>query len=1531
MTLLLVVAVLLLLAPLAWGATLGGFVGGATDGAGGLFTQPRDVAESASGAGAAEVGDHYVVESAGHRVSVLDADANFKYAFGRDVIVAGAGGDQGDVVEKCVVAADCKRGSTGTATDGPGGEFNNPQGVVIDQGTGDVYVLDRGNRRIQVFDAAGTFIRAFGWDVVQAGGSGDDASVPINEFEVCTVASECQAGSSGAGAGQFLSSSTNGAGLAISPVTGDVLASDPGNRRINQFDSGGNFLRAWGYGVDTGAAQFQVCTTASTCQAANPGASPGANGQFSNNSPAALAIDSQDVLYATDVSGGTSSNRIVRFDVDGAPASGDATANLLTLITPTGAGGPLLATATPAVGLEIDPDTDGGGPDEESLLALRDPNTPTSADTVVQELDIPTEAGELPTDAVTVAATHTFAAAAANGVGVSALTEYIYIPHAGSDPPGGPGQGLFVLAASPGAPGTPTVDPATGVGTTTAELSGSVDPNSGVVAYQFEVSSDGVSFSAVGRRYLSGSGSSSVSVTATGLAPNTIYQVRLRATKQTGLNTSVTVVSPEALFKTDAAPPTAVTLPATARRATSAELQATVNPNGSATTYRFEYGPTSNYGRSVPVPPASIGAGTADQQVALQVGSLNPGTVYHYRVVAQNAYGVANGSDSVFSTRAPAAPGGRGYELVSPPDKVSGRGVGVHLEGDGAASAPGFGARSGERYVAASSSGSPILDCPFEYANTSVLSERVSDSLGWASKCATNRREFGHAALRLASLRASSDNLNLFVWGSNGSHISVFPEVGDFPQTYAVPTLSDWGESWEVFGPTDTSQAAGVDGAFVDPGVVSADGSHVVLSSGLRGLSGPSDPTLDMPAPVNGHPAATYIDDVSAGLSDSFPGEGIRTPVGICDAGTELPSRMDAGGGTFKAAARSCPPPVEYAPGQFRDGALVDPKGASIGSVPERSENTQNTISEDGSRVFFMSPDPAGAPVACTGTAATTSCPPQLYVRQRNSDGSVVTRWISQSEVSQDNGAAADQDASLMARVRFEAATPDGDKVFFRTTAPLTADDPNGVPGAAPAGGVTTGTPSAASADLFMYDLPDGPDADPADGDLVRISRGPTGQADVNVSPGLASGSTRAVSADGGRVYFITSAPLAGVASPTDGTTTSPGGTPSSSPTNLYLYDSTGAGPQWRFIARLVGGGNAGACATTSEALSGLNPQLRFVQATNAMGVVDGGSCVRVSSDGGLLTFWTGTSLVANDPDDQAFDVYAYDADADELVRVSSPQDGEGGRYLCAPDGGVWCNGDGGIDAGALVRLGLVSEPASATDKTAFFQSRSRLVASDSDDEYDVYAWHNGDLELLSPDTAYPAYYTGNSADGEDVFVMTRQALTWQDTDGAMDIYDVRIGGGVPQPPSPVVCEMLAGACQDPGSGVSTPVQPKTSSLAGDGNVVSGNRKTLRVGKPSKKARRRAARTGNLVVSVRVSEAGKVSAVAKGRIGKRTRRVARKSVQVRKAGKATLRLRLNRAARQRLKSGRSLNLSIQVRSPGARSRSMSVRLPGGKS
>jgi tripartite motif-containing protein 71 len=114
------------------------------------------------------------------------------------------------------------------------GQFSMPAEIAIDS-SGNVYISDQDNNRIQKFDMNGIFLRTWG-----TGGNGD---------------------------GQF--SAPQGIGIDSS---NNVYVADWGNNRVQKFDSDGNFLAQWG-------------------TAGND------NGEFNN--PYGIGIDSGDFVYVT--------------------------------------------------------------------------------------------------------------------------------------------------------------------------------------------------------------------------------------------------------------------------------------------------------------------------------------------------------------------------------------------------------------------------------------------------------------------------------------------------------------------------------------------------------------------------------------------------------------------------------------------------------------------------------------------------------------------------------------------------------------------------------------------------------------------------------------------------------------------------------------------------------------------------------------------------------------------------------------------------------------------------------------------------------------------------------------------------------------------------------------------------------------------------------------------------------------------------------------------------------------------------------
>jgi RHS repeat-associated protein len=81
---------------------------------------------------------------------------------------------------------------------------------------------------------------------------------------------------------------------------------------------------------------------------------------------------------------------------------------------------------------------------------------------------------------------------------------------------------------------------------------------------------------------------------------------------------------------------------------TSATLNGGVNPNGKTTSYKFEYGTTTAYGKTTTV--KSLAAGVAEMPVAEALIGLLAKTTYHYRVWASSADGATLGADKTFKT-----------------------------------------------------------------------------------------------------------------------------------------------------------------------------------------------------------------------------------------------------------------------------------------------------------------------------------------------------------------------------------------------------------------------------------------------------------------------------------------------------------------------------------------------------------------------------------------------------------------------------------------------------------------------------------------------------------------------------------------------------------------------------------------------------------------------------------------------------------------------------------------------------------------
>ena len=180
--------------------------------------------------------------------------------------------------------------------------------------------------------------------------------------------------------------------------------------------------------------------------------------------------------------------------------------------------------------------------------------------------------------------------------------------------------------------------------------------------------------------------------------------------------------------------------------ANSATLDGAINPEGIGSEYHFEYGPSTSYGESVPVPDRHLGADFEIHEVELHLQDLLAHTTYHFRIVARNSAGTTYGEDKVFNTQVAGSesklPDNRAWELVTPAQKQGALFYGLNLGFYENGAAPFVTKASSDGDAVVNLASSPTEAEPQgsgEYA--SVLSTRTSE--GWSSRVITVPHEEG--------------------------------------------------------------------------------------------------------------------------------------------------------------------------------------------------------------------------------------------------------------------------------------------------------------------------------------------------------------------------------------------------------------------------------------------------------------------------------------------------------------------------------------------------------------------------------------------------------------------------------------------------------------------------------------------------------------------------------------------------------------------------------------------------------------------
>lgn len=540
------------------------------------------------------------------------------------------------------------RSSFGSAGSGVG-QFNAPGAVavndatntLIDPGAGDVYVVDKGNNRVERFNPTGSL------SLGSFDGSGS--------FEVEGKVEPDTPSPTGPFSDPVDIAVDNSGDPEVDPSAGDVYVVDRGHGVIDKFSAMGAYL-----GQITGTPE---CTVTHPCKSGGPFEA----GESSLRAIKGVAVDVYGTLWVSTRTGPIYSfsnaveNKYVselETSFGGASEGGLAVDSEDNLYINTGgvfsevsSSGEILANpfcgvnkayraAVDPVGMEVY--LDG----LESIDACSVDGTPIESD--LSGSPFPSfGTGHL-----------TFS----KGVAVNASNGTVYASDQTANDVA-VFEGIVLPTVVVGAPIERSPREVT--------LNGTVDPNDkSVTSCVFEYGTT----SAYGNSVpcspaIASSGSSPVPVTAhlSGLTPETKYHYRLAADNEGGSSHTA-----DQEFFTG---PILGGESVVGVTSSSATLRDSVDPNGADTHYYYQYGPSSAYGSYAPleVPGADLGASTGAQNVDVQVPELGSGLIYHYRLVAVQDGEVFAEPDRTFVTQSiggvSGLSDGRKWELVSPPNK----------------------------------------------------------------------------------------------------------------------------------------------------------------------------------------------------------------------------------------------------------------------------------------------------------------------------------------------------------------------------------------------------------------------------------------------------------------------------------------------------------------------------------------------------------------------------------------------------------------------------------------------------------------------------------------------------------------------------------------------------------------------------------------------------------------------------------------------------------------------------------------------
>lgn len=562
------------------------------------------------------------------------------------------------------------------------GQFSDPAGVAVDDSTGDVYVVDSGNDRVQKFGAEGKYLAQFGGAETPAGAFSGPASIAVD----------------------------NGAGA----DKGDVYVTDVGHGVIDVFNTAGKYVSQivgaptsfagtlLGVAVD-GSGDIWVYESAGNVDEFSEAGALVKQFNTGRGAGAGFALDSAGHVYVLFGSGSfgkytPAGTQLAEWGY-GVAVAVDETTNDVFLATYSGIeefgpfgepyGSPLQSFAVGGTsempGIAVDDATGivyASQKQADSVAIFKPgllyPDVSTGVASGVQR-NVAKLEGTVDPDGqevtactfeygITTAYGQTAACSPAPGSGSSAVavsaqlsglapaTTYHYRVLATNANGANAGTDEYFTTES-AVPGLQTeaadVEEATAA-TIGAMLRGSLEPAGADTHYYFEYGETEAYGSVSPALPGTDAGSASKTVAAgtqiVGLKPETTYHYRIVAANSFG-----TEAGADATFTTPGVVPRLQSEAATGVELSGSTIFATLHgslePAGADTHYYFEYGETEAYGSVGPaLPGGDAGSAFKLEDLQLRVSGLKPYVIYHFRLVASNSFGTTRGADETFST-----------------------------------------------------------------------------------------------------------------------------------------------------------------------------------------------------------------------------------------------------------------------------------------------------------------------------------------------------------------------------------------------------------------------------------------------------------------------------------------------------------------------------------------------------------------------------------------------------------------------------------------------------------------------------------------------------------------------------------------------------------------------------------------------------------------------------------------------------------------------------------------------------------------